>query len=129
MLVLATAAFLAVASPASAFVGFVSPSGNIGCALSKSGVRCDIGKKKWQPPPKPADCDLDWGYGLDLGRHGRPHFICAGDTTLGFTRKLPYGESIRRGRFRCHSGMEGMRCVNLRNRHGFLLSRERYARF
>jgi hypothetical protein len=44
-------------------------------------------------------------------------------------RELRYGESVRRGRFRCRSRRSGMRCVNTRTGHGFALSRERVRRF
>jgi hypothetical protein len=112
------------------FTGFQSPSGNIGCVIGRrGGVRCDIRNRDWRPPPKPASCMLDWGFGLTVGRRGRARFVCAGDTTLGQGRRLAYGDAIRRGRFRCVSRRSGMRCVNRRNGHGFALSRERARRF
>jgi hypothetical protein len=112
------------------FTGFQSPSGNIGCVIGRrGGVRCDIRNRDWRPPPKPASCRLDWGFGLTVGRQGRGRFVCAGDTTLGQGRRLAYGDAIRRGRFRCISRRSGMRCVNRRNGHGFVLSRERARRF
>jgi hypothetical protein len=64
-----------------------------------------------------------------VGRRGRGHFVCAGDTTLGEGRRLAYGDAIRRGRYRCVSRRNGMRCTNRRNGHGFGLSRERARRF
>ena len=112
------------------FTGFQSPSGNIGCVIGRrGGVRCDIRNRDWRPPPKPASCMLDWGFGLTVGRRGRGRFVCAGDTTLGQGRRLAYGDAIRRGRFRCVSRRSGMRCTNRRNGHGFALSRERAQRF
>jgi hypothetical protein len=42
---------------------------------------------------------------------------------------LPYGESIRKGRFVCASEEVGVRCVHRRNGHGFLLSRQRVRLF
>ena len=125
----AIAASLAAAQPAAASF-FQSPSGNIGCAITKKGVRCDIGQRSWKPPPKPASCPVDWGNGVTLGRRGRARFTCAGDTVLhAGGRTLAYGSSIRRGRFKCLSRKSGMRCRNRRNGHGFLLSRERVRRF
>jgi hypothetical protein len=112
------------------FTGFQSPSGNIGCVIGRrGGVRCDIRNRDWSPPPKPASCRLDWGFGLTVGLRGRGHFVCAGDTTLGQGRRLAYGDAIRRGRFRCVSRRSGMRCTNRRNGHGFVLSRQRARRF
>jgi hypothetical protein len=124
-------ALLAVAACASVAAAgpFQSPSGNIGCYALKTAVRCDIRHREWKPPPKPARCPLDWGQGVSVGAKGRAHIVCAGDTTLGVGRKLPYGRSIAKGPFRCVSMRSGMRCVNRRSGHGFFLSRKRYRLF
>jgi hypothetical protein len=115
---------LAMAPPAHAITFFESPSHNIGCALSAgSGVRCDIREHTWKAPPKPKWCDVDWGSGLEVGRRGHGHLVCAGDTVFG------YGRSLQRGRFRCVSRRNGMRCVNLRNDHGFKLARRKASWF
>jgi len=115
---------LMLAPMASAAKYFHSPSGNIGCGVSKQGARCDIREKDWRPPPKPSWCDVDWGGGVQVGRRKRASFVCAGDTVLGGDRTLAYGTSIRRGRFECFSRRTGMRCVNHRTHHGFKLSRQ-----
>jgi hypothetical protein len=129
-LAVALAIALTATAGAGAFGFFQSPSGNIGCAISRhDGVRCDIREHDWTAPPKPAWCDLDWGSGVVVGRHGRAQIVCAGDTTLGAGRRLAYGDAIARGRFRCVSRRRGMRCVNRRNDHGFALSRQRARRF
>src|SRR5258706_3939129 len=68
---------ITTASPApastfsSALVGqgnvfFMSPSGNIGCALSETGARCDIRDRSWTPPPRPATCDVNFGLGATV---------------------------------------------------------------
>lgn len=124
---LAAAALLA---PSTAQAGaFQSPSGNIGCYITKGSVRCDIAEHSWPTPPKPRSCTVDYGYGLAVGKRGKGGFICAGDTTLHQGPVLAYGEKIRRGRFRCKSRTDGMRCVNRRNGHGFHLSRSFAKRF
>ena len=83
----------AASGQADTFTQFQSPSGNIGCAIGRQGgVRCDIRNRDWRPPPKPASCMLDWGFGLTLERRGRARFVCAGDTVLGQGRRLAYGE-------------------------------------
>lgn len=124
---LAAAALLA---PSTAQAGaFQSPSGNIGCYITKGSVRCDIAEKNWPTPRKPRTCDVDYGQGLAVGKRGKAGFVCAGDTTLHAGPVLDYGETIRRGRFRCKSRTHGMRCVNRRNGHGFFLSREFAKRF
>ena len=117
-----------LAAPAGA-AQFQSPSGNIGCAITKAGVRCDIRERSWEPPPKPPSCEVDYGQGVTLGRRGPARFVCAGDTTLGVGPELAYGMAIRRGRFLCRSLVRGVRCLNRRNRHGFFISRARVNRF
>jgi hypothetical protein len=124
----AVAGALALAVPAGAATFFENPRGNIGCVISKSGARCDIRARAWQPPPKPEWCEVDWGNGLEVGRRGVASFTCAGDTVLGGKRVLDYRESIERGRFKCTSYRNGMRCVNKRNGHGFKIAR-RFARW
>jgi hypothetical protein len=126
--VLVAAVFLGLAAPAAASP-FQSPSRNIGCYITAQGVRCDISRRDWSPPPKPASCELDYGQGLSVGPRGRGRVVCAGDTTLGSGRRLHYGASIARGRFRCTRLRSGMRCVNERRGHGFKLSRQRAVRF
>ena len=118
-------ASLGVAVPATGdLVGFQSPSGNIGCYMNGKFARCDIAKRDWTPPPKPPSCELDWGGGVVVGRHGKGEFICAGDTALNEEQVLGYGESISRGRFRCVSKETKMKCVNERSDHGFKLSKQ-----
>jgi len=120
---------LSAAAPASAAVSFHSPSGNIRCVIAaKIQTRCDITHREWRPPPKPSTCEFDWGNTLEVRLRGRGRFGCVSDA-VNFGRKLSYGDSISRGRFRCRSRRTGMRCVNTRNGHGFALSRERVRRF
>jgi hypothetical protein len=119
---------LVLAAPAGAATFFESPRHNIGCAITKSGARCDIRERAWEPPPKPGSCPVDWGNGLEVGRRGVATFTCAGDTVLGGKRVLGYRESIERGRFRCTSYRNGVRCLNTRSDHGFKIAR-RFARW
>ena len=119
---------LLVALAGAAATFFETPSHNIGCVISQAAARCDIRVHSWKPPPKPASCPVDWGNGLTVERRGVARFVCAGDTVFGGKRVLGYGKSIRRGRFECTSRRNGMRCVNVRNQHGFKLAR-RFARW
>ena len=122
-------AALAAAAPASAATFFHSPSGNIRCVIDgASFTRCDITNRNWSPPPKPRSCEFDWGNSLRVGLRGRGRFACVSDA-VDSGRTLDYGKSIKRGRFRCRSRMSGMRCVNVRNGHGFALSKQRVRRF
>lgn len=120
---------LATAASASALKLFHSPSGNIGCVMSQESVRCDIRAHSWKAPPKPKNCDVDWGGGVAVGTKGKAGFVCAGDTTLDQGSALPYGSAITKGRFRCLSEESGMRCVNRRNGHGFFLAKQSYRLF
>ena len=125
-LLLALAALVAVTATASAsLVGFQSPSHNIGCYMDGHGVRCDVREHSWTAPPKPSYCDVDWGGGVAVDRHGAAGYVCAGDTTLDPNHDvLGYGEKIARGRFKCKSKQSGMKCLNTRNKHGFVVSRD-----
>ena len=110
-------------------VNFRSPSGNIGCGLDGDVARCDIAKRDWSPPPKPASCDGDYGQGLRISRSGsRGCFVCAGDSALSGRRTLRYGISLRRGSITCTSRLSGVTCKNRRG-HGFRVSRQSYRRF
>jgi hypothetical protein len=105
---------------------FQSPSHNIGCVIvNGKSVRCDIQSKTWPTPPKPADCDVDYGQGVAVGTHGDADYVCAGDTTLDSSAPvLGYGDRITQGLIRCSSKTKGMRCVNLETKDGFFLSRD-----
>jgi hypothetical protein len=109
--------------------GFTSPSGNVGCYISPSSVRCDIDERDWSPPPKPADCRLDYGQGIVLFAADRAEFICAGDTTLGGNPPLAYGHSIGAGSLVCESAEAGMTCRDNQSGHGFFIAREAYRIF
>ncbi|MCW2989815.1 MAG: hypothetical protein JWM73_409 [Solirubrobacterales bacterium] len=124
----AALAALPAAAPA-ASGAFQSPSGNMGCYISAGGARCDIAVHSWPTPAEPASCDLDYGGGLAVGKKGRGGFFCAGDTTLHQGPVLAYGTARSAGRFTCQSRTAGMRCVNRRNGHGFLLARDSFRRF
>ena len=108
---------------------FVMPSKNIGCFVSAESARCDIAQKAWKAPPRPADCDLDWGNGISVGADGKATITCAGDTVLGGSHTLPYGEAVRVGDFLCASAATGVRCANEASGHGFTLSRQAYDLF
>ena len=104
---------------------FSSPSSNIGCRITRSGVRCDINKRGYRPPRKPRNCNQAYGNAFAVSR-GEPRFACVGDTVLGARTKLAYGTATRVGRFGCQSRRDGMRCYNLRTGRGFLVSRAMY---
>jgi hypothetical protein len=110
---------------------FRTPSGNIGCVMSGAGARCDIRKRDWAPPPRPASCskEVDYGQGLQVGHEGQASFVCAGDTALepGLS-SLYYGTAARVGSLECISRSEGVTCVNQVG-HGFFISVQSYQVF
>ncbi len=109
---------------------FVSPTGNIGCFIDKSAVRCDIGERDWKPPKPPADCQLDYGQGISLTAGGSAELVCAGDTVLGSGgEELAYGQSISAGLLRCESAEDGISCRDIETGRGFQISRESYEIF
>jgi hypothetical protein len=105
---------------------FQTPSKNIGCIFGGGQVRCDIRKKSWKSPPKPASCEVDYGQGISLSAGGSASFVCAGDTALGGPATLPYGSHSQRGFLRCDSEQNGVTCVDVQSGGGFFLSRQSY---
>ncbi|MCV6980694.1 hypothetical protein H7I53_10745 [Mycolicibacterium pulveris] len=110
-------------------IGFTSPSGNIGCMMDASQVRCDIRERDWAPPPPPPDCPYDYGQGLSLHAGGTATFVCAGDTALAGGGPLAYGQSHTDGVLRCDSAMSGITCRDVETGRGFSISREGYRFF
>lgn len=108
---------------------FALPSRNIACALTTELARCDIGTKSWTPPPKPADCEFDYGMGVTVEGTAKGRLSCVSDSTLGFTDVLPYGRALRAGDFVCTSRETGVECRNTATGHGFTLAREAYTLF
>jgi hypothetical protein len=108
---------------------FQSPSHNITCDLTAGAVRCEIVKRAWQPPPKPATCQLGWGHGTTI-ENGKADFVCAGDTIIGTAAEvLPYGSSLRAGTVRCDSENTALRCLDEQTHHGFTLAVANYNLF
>ncbi len=116
-------------SQASAVKGFETPSGNIGCVLVEQGARCDILKHSWPTPPRPKSCEFGYGNSLFVGDKGRAIYGCVSDSALDAGTVLNYGETIRKGRFVCDSEEIGVRCDNIRNGHGFFISRQKVRLF
>jgi hypothetical protein len=89
----------ASATPAAAFKGFETPSHNIGYVLDQQGARCDIHRHSWPLPKRPKSCEFDHGGSLFIGVKGRGEYGCVSDSAMGAGPVLPYGETIRKGRF------------------------------
>ena len=113
--------------PPGAAVDFLSPTGNIRCSISSQGAVCEVSERSYEPSPKPADCDLDHGAMIGVGRRGPAAFLCHGDTGFGSpTPVLEYGRSTTNGLFMCRSSQEGMSCEVSGGKHGFEISRDAY---
>lgn len=110
---------------------FRSPSGNIGCVMYEGGARCDIRKREWSPPERPANCpeQVDFGQGLTVSHTGKASFVCAGDTALDpSAAQLAYGEASELGGTQCISRSTGVTCAN-HSGHGFFISAQSYKLF
>ena len=93
-------------------------------------VRCDIGEQDWSPPPRPADCEFDYGQGISIAPGEPAQFVCAGDTAQApDADPLPYGESITAGQMSCESAESGITCRDAESGSGFTISREAYRLF
>ena len=117
---------LVTSAPAQDLVGFQMPSKNVGCVYStydgKGVLRCDIAEVAARPP-RPADCQQEWGHAFEMEVKGGASRICAGDTVID--PRLPllaYGEVWQRGGFTCRSEQAGLTCFNA-TQHGFSLAR------
>ena len=107
------------------YVRFSSPSGNIHCAMSSLGARCDIADHTWRAPAKPASCTGRWGDGVEVDRE-RSGIVCS-DRELRGGRTLAYGRLMVRGDFRCASRKDGVTCLDVRTHHAFAVARADYA--
>ena len=119
---------LLVSSGGSAhLVGFQTKDHKVGCYMNAKFIRCDARNPKFDAPPQPASCELDWGQGVELGRHGPADFVCAGDTTLDRNHPVlnwQEGDKVKEGRFKCKALDDfTLKCRNKRNKYGFVISR------
>ena len=110
-------------------VSFTAPSGNVGCMLDSTYVRCDISERDWSPPTRPADCEFDYGQGIGMSVSEEAAFVCAGDTAMGASQPLAYGTSITKGDLTCDSAEAGITCRDTSTGHGFTIAREAYKVF
>ncbi|NKC29668.1 DUF6636 domain-containing protein [Falsiroseomonas selenitidurans] len=125
---LALAGFL-LPGIASAQEGFQLPSGNVFCAVEENALRCDLVEFSFTRPPRPQDCDTDWGHAYSLGARGGARALCAGDTVVNRgARRLRYGERWDGAGVTCHAERTGLHCINADGR-GFDLARSRLGLF
>jgi hypothetical protein len=113
----------------SGYTGFISPTGNVACAIDVDLARCDIIDHDWSPPPRPPDCEFDYGQGISISPGEPAAFVCAGDTTFGTDEVLPFGDAITAGTLRCESANSGITCRDADSGHGFTLALKAYQLF
>lgn len=127
LLALAAAALGAVAGSASA-KRFVTEGGNVECIMRSKFVRCDIFKHRWEAPPKPKSCELDWGSSVGLDKRGKAKFLCVSDA-IGATKVAMAGTTIEVGPYRCRVRKHDKVFCLYGNSGGFKLGRKSYELF
>jgi hypothetical protein len=126
----AAASTTTTSEPDDHVAAFRLPSGNVGCTVAEGTARCDVRSFSYTPPPKPRDCDLDWGDALDVAEGGSAGFVCHGDTAADpASPVLDYGRSTSVGGLVCTSAPSGVTCTAVATGHGFALSRDGYRLF
>ena len=130
---LALAPFAAPESQADVLLGFQTPSGNMHCQYFSDArtteLRCDLLQNDAPLPPRPRDCDLDYGNAFAVTPRGRASRVCAGDTTANPDNPIvDYGTTWKRNGFSCVSSTTGLTCTN-RVGHGFRLARKKQTLF
>jgi hypothetical protein len=94
--------------------GFKTPSGNIYCLVEENdNLRCELSQNTAKLPPKPKDCDLDWGNSFVMDLKGKASRLCHGDTIANSNYPvLAYGKTWRSQGFSCLSKASGLTCTN-----------------
>lgn len=123
---------------------FTTPSGNIRCNMAPAGawegiegvsdssgyeksVRCDVPENTWSLPPRPSDCESDFGISVHLVGTGMGELGCVSDTaTIADSAILGYGQAVEFDGMTCESRRIGLHCRNNATGHGFTVSRASY---
>jgi hypothetical protein len=103
--------------------GFITPSGNIACAVfdydGPPELSCEISETAWKPAPPIEECELDSGKRITMTLRGpaRGSWWCAGDTWRHpGIRPLAYGQKWSSQGFSCVSTKANLRCTNAAGR-------------
>lgn len=105
---------------------FQTPSGNTFCLVfageKAPSLECELKENTAKLPPRPKDCELDFGNRFSLPEKGKPVRGCYGDTLQGELPTLEYGKPWTVAGFTCDATAKRLRCSNL-DGHGFELAR------
>ncbi|WP_146000563.1 DUF6636 domain-containing protein [Brevibacterium ihuae] len=102
---------------------FAAPSGNITCTIDAERARCVIASFDYEPPERPADCQVEnWG-GIVVADSEGAGFSCAEAPAPAAAEPLAYGESISAHGMTCTSERDGMSCTSDTTGRGFSLAR------
>ena len=90
------------------------------------GVRCTtrypVSRELAQP--RPADCELDWGFTFILPAQGKAEirWECRGDTDFGYSNTLALedGQSLKGDGWQCQRTGDSITCENA-DKHGFTI--------
>ena len=105
------------------------PSRNIFCEVEDNAVRCDLVNYTFARPPRPPNCDFDWGHSYAVGARGESRVLCGGDTVVNpGARVLRYGARWDGAGVTCYAEQSGLECINADGR-GFEISRTVLNRF
>ena len=134
---LVTIASLIVSGPAVSgtpgLLGLKTPTGDIQCMIDDYGMadgsyppflRCDILEMTAPPPPRPDNCEFDWGSAFSIAQEDQTgQRLCVSDSVASDRWEvLGYGSVWQQMGFTCLSEQKGLTCFNAK-RHGFTLSR------
>ena len=114
-------------------LGLKTPTGNIQCMIDDYGLadgsyppflRCDISEMTAPRPPRPKDCEFDWGSAFSITQEDEVgHRMCVSDSVASDQWEvLDYGAVWQQLGFTCRSERTGLTCFNAKH-HGFTLSR------
>ncbi len=105
----------------------ITPTGNIFCRVEKVAgntlLTCQVSQSTAVIPPKPKDCNLEWGNRFLMSERGKSEWACYGDVLYSPSlKRLEYGQTRKIAGFTCDLTIARLRCINL-DKHGFELSR------
>jgi hypothetical protein len=106
---------------------FQLPSGNLGCLMQATFVRCDIQLQTYGLPPKPPSCQGIYGKSIRFDKKRKSELLCAADSLLPAAETIEPDTAVIVERMRCIVLEFGVTCYDTESGYGFTLSRNEYA--